>query len=167
MKIRATTTTALAACALIVLAGSAHAADFDATMETILVEYLTIQDALAADTTEGVEGAAHAIQESAKKLHPGHAAGEHADHYMDIPKDLLAACETLHDAEDISSMREAFKELSKPVSTWVTMAKRDHMSVMYCPMKEASWVQRGSKVANPYLGEKMGSCGQKVGGGDH
>ena len=41
------------------------------------------------------------------------------------------------------------------------------MYVMYCPMVEAGWVQRGSKVANPYLGEEMESCGHEVGGSHH
>jgi Cu(I)/Ag(I) efflux system membrane fusion protein len=136
-------------------------------METILAEYIKIQEALAADSTEGVQSATHAIRDSATKLHPGHAASEHAEHYKNIPQDLLAACEKLDGAQDIGSVREAFKELSKPVSMWVTMAKPEHTSVMYCPMAKGGWVQRGSKVANPYFGTEMLSCGEKVGGSDH
>jgi Cu(I)/Ag(I) efflux system membrane fusion protein len=167
MGIKTAITTALAACALLLAAATAHSADFDTTMETVLGEYLKIQEALAADTTEGVEGAVHAIQDSADELHTGHAGGEHAEHYKNIPQDLLAACEELQEAKNIASVREAFKELSKPVSTWVTMAKPEHTSVMYCPMEKAGWVQRGPNVANPYLGQKMASCGQMVGGSDH
>jgi hypothetical protein len=167
MRIKAAFTTALVTCALLLATGAVHAADFDTTMETILAEYLTIQEALAADTIEGVESATHAIQKSAKKLDPGDVSGEHAEHYKNIPRDLLAACEQLLGAEDIGSSREAFKELSKPMSMWVTMARPEHTSIMYCPMHKAGWVQRGSKVANPYLGEEMGSCGQVVGGGQH
>jgi transposase-like protein len=32
--------------------------------------------------------------------------------------------------------------------------------------EKASWVQEGTKVANPYLGPMMQGCGQKVGGAD-
>ena len=167
MRIKTLITTALAACTLLLGVGAAQAADFNTTMETILAEYLKIQEALAADTTEGIEGAVHAIQASTKSLHPGHAAGGHADHYKNIPQDLLAACERFGDAEDIGSIREAFKDLSKPVSMWVTMAKPEHTSVMYCSMEKAGWVQRGSKVANPYFGKSMASCGEVVGGSDH
>jgi Cu(I)/Ag(I) efflux system membrane fusion protein len=167
MRIKTRITTALAACALLLGVSAAHAAEFDTTMETILAEYIKIQEALAADSTEAVEGATHTIRDSANALHPGHAAGEHAEHYRNIPQDLLAACEKLDAAQDIGSAREAFKELSKPVSMWVTMAKPEHMSVMYCPMAKAGWVQRGSKAANPYFGAAMLSCGEKVGGSDH
>ncbi len=167
MRIKTLITTALAACTLLLGVSAAQAADFNTTMETVLAEYLKIQEALATDTTEGIEGAVHAIQASTKSLHPGHAAGGHADHYKNIPQDLLAACERFGDAEDIGSIREAFKDLSKPVSMWVTMAKPEHTSVMYCSMEKAGWVQRGSKVANPYFGKSMASCGEVVGGSDH
>jgi Cu(I)/Ag(I) efflux system membrane fusion protein len=167
MKTKAAITTAFGACALLLGASAVHAADFDAAMGSILADYLKIQAALAADSIEGVEGPAHAIQDSAKKLRAGHAAAEHAEHYKNIPQDLVAACEELHGADDIESVREAFKNLSKPVSMWVSMAKPEHMSVMHCPMAKAGWVQRGSDAANPYLGGKMKSCGQVVGGAGH
>lgn len=167
MGIKLDITTALAACALLLGVSAAHAAEFDTTMEAILAEYITIQQALAADSIEGVKSAAHTIRDSATRLDPSQAAGEHAEHYKNIPQDLLAACEKLEGAQDIGSVREAFKELSKPVSMWVTMTKPEHTSVMYCSMAKAGWVQRGSKVANPYFGSEMLTCGEKVGGGNH
>lgn len=149
-----------------ILAGVAGGSEFDRAMEPVLAEYLKIQAALAADETEGVEGAVRAIEELAKALDPATAGGEHAEHYRNIPADLLAACEKLRVAKDIGAIREAFKDLSKPVSMWVTMAKPKDTSVMYCPMKKAGWVQHGSKVTNPYCGAKMLTCGEKVGGAD-
>lgn len=164
MGIKLGITTAVAACALLFGSVAAQAADFDASMGSILAEYLKIQEALAADTIKGVESSAHAIQDSAKKLHPGHVAEKHTEHYKNIPQDLIAACERLYAADGIDSVREAFKNLSKPVSNWVTMAKPKHVSVMYCPMANAGWVQRGSDVANPYLAGEGKSCGQVVDG---
>lgn len=167
MGIKTRITTALAACALLLGVTAARATEFDATMETIVAEYIKIQEALAADSTDGVRGATRAIRGSAAKLHPGHAPEEHAEHYQNIPQELLAACQKLEGAEDIGSVREAFRELSKPVSLWVTMAKPKNTSVMYCPMAKAGWVQRGSDAANPYFGSEMLTCGEKVGGSDH
>lgn len=156
----------LLAALLAVVAGAAGASEFDRAMEPILAEYLKIQTALAADTTDGVEDAVDAIRDLAKQIDPKTASGEHAEHYRNIPEDLLAACERLRDASDIGSIREAFKDLSKPISMWVTMAEPADASVMYCPMAKASWVQHGSRVANPYFGSQMLSCGEKVGGAD-
>ena len=149
-----------------IVAGAAGASEFDRAMEPILAEYLKIQTALAADRTDGVEGAVNAIEGLAKKLDPATASGEHAEHYRNIPEDLSAACGKLRGAKDIASLREAFKELSKPVSMWVTMAEPKDTSVMYCPMAKAGWVQHGSQVANPYFGSEMLTCGEKVAGAD-
>lgn len=166
MGIKAGITLAFAACGLFFAATVASAVDFDTAMENVLAEYLVIQEALAADTIDGVEEAAMAIRSAAANLHPGHATGEHAAHFANIRQDLLAACERLLSEADIASIREAFKELSRPVSMWATMAKPSHTRVMYCPMAEAGWVQRGSEAANPYYGAKMASCGEKVGGSE-
>ena len=160
---------ALALCALLAAAGTlsqaAQATEFDAAMAPILTEYLKIQTALAADGTEGVVDAVQKIENRAKKLDPAKAEEDHAQHYQNIPQDIIAACEKLHDAKDIASVREAFRELSMPVSMWVTMAKPEGKRVMYCSMKKAGWVQEGSKVANPYYGAEMLECGHEVGEG--
>jgi Cu(I)/Ag(I) efflux system membrane fusion protein len=163
---RSTTAGALAIAALMLVAGPARASEFDRAMEPILAEYLTIHRALAADETEGVSAAGHQIEKLAKQLSPERTTGEHAEHYRNVPADIRAACEKLDGAKDIGAMRAAFAELSKPISMWVTMAKPEGMSVMYCPMKKAGWVQLGNEVANPYYGAEMLGCGEKVGGSD-
>jgi len=38
-------------------------------------------------------------------------------------------------------------------------ATQSILSVAYCPMAKASWLQRGSDIANPYLGTAMPDCG--------
>jgi Cu(I)/Ag(I) efflux system membrane fusion protein len=149
-----------------ILAGVAGDSEFDRGMEPVLAEYLKIQTALAADQTEGVEAAVSAIQGLAKALDPGEAGGEHSEHYRNIRVGILVSCVKFRGAKDIGAMREAFRSLSKPVSMWVTMAEPKDTSVMYCPMKKAGWVQQGSKVANPYYGAEMLSCGEKVAGAD-
>jgi Cu(I)/Ag(I) efflux system membrane fusion protein len=157
---------ALAATAFLLVAGAARASEFDRAMESILADYLTIHAALAADETEGVDEAVREIEKLAKKLSPGLATGEHAEHYKNVPRDIRAACGKLERANDIGAMRAAFAELSKPISMWVTMAKPEGVSAMYCPMRKAGWVQSGDEVANPYYGAEMLGCGEKVGGSD-
>lgn len=147
-------------------ASATDTAEFNRAMEPILDEYLTIQTALAANQTEGVEGAVQAIEGLAKQLEAETAGEDDADHHRVMLADILAACGKLNESNDIESMREAFKNLSKPMSIWVTMAKPKGMSVMYCSMEKAGWVQEGAEVSNPYLGPAMHSCGQKVGGAD-
>lgn len=147
-------------------AAVANASEFDDAMQPVLTEYLRIHSALAADRLDGVKEAAQTIKRSAGNLHPEQTAGEHAEHFKTVPDDLVAACKGLEQAQDLEASREAFKALSKPVGKWAGMSKPDDLSVMYCPMAEAVWVQRGSEPTNPYFGTAMSGCGQKVGGSD-
>jgi hypothetical protein len=153
MGTRSVTVGILLSGVLLLGASASNTSDFDRAMEPILAEYLKIQTALAADGTEGVEGVVHTIEGLTEKLDPVTTSGKHTEHYKNIPADILAACGKFHEAKEIRSMREAFKDLSKPISMWVSMAKPEGKSVMYCPI-------------NPYFGPKMLGCGQKVGGAD-
>jgi Cu(I)/Ag(I) efflux system membrane fusion protein len=135
-------------------------------MDSILAEYLQIHGALAADGTEGIKPAAEVIHRLAGKLDVQQAPEEHAAHYAGITEQLAAGCAGLLGAPDIAATREAFKALSRPISRWVELAKPAGMSVMYCPMAKAGWVQRGSEVANPYYGSEMLTCGERVGGSE-
>ena len=137
---------------------------FDKLMNPILEEYLKIPKVLAADQTTGVVAAAKKIKKLAAKLNPASVTGEHAKHFKNIPANLQAGAGNLAKAKDIKAMREALKELSKPMAMWATMSKPKGISVMYCSMAPGSWLQRGTTVANPYYGAKMLRCGDIVAG---
>ncbi len=137
---------------------------FDEQMNPIIEEYLKIPKALAADQTTGVVPAAQKIKKLAAKLNPATVTGEHAMHFKNIPANLQAGAAKLAKAKNIKTMREALKDLSKPMAMWATMSKPKGVSVMYCSMTPGSWLQRGTTVANPYYGAKMLRCGDIVAG---
>lgn len=147
--------------------GAAHAdtASFDKQMQPILEQYLKIPKALATDKTNGVKPAAEKIAALASKLDSKSVTGEHAAHYKYVPANLKVAATKLAAAKDIAAMREALKELSKPLAMWATMSKPKGVSVMYCSMAPGSWLQKDdTQVANPYYGAKMLRCGEIVAG---
>lgn len=137
---------------------------FDKQMQPLLEAYLKIPKVLAADHTEGVVESAKKVGNLAKSLDPSTVTGKHAGHYRDIPKKLMAAARKLEMSKDIDAMREALKELSKPMAMWATMSKPKGVSVMYCSMAPGSWLQQGTVIANPYYGAKMLRCGEIVSG---
>ena len=137
---------------------------FDEQMQPVLKAYLEIPTALAADRTGGVKEAAKKIKKLTAGLDPSTVTGEHAGHYKDIPKNLAAAAERMMKAKDIAAMREALKDLSKPMAMWATMSRPEGVNVVYCSMAPGSWLQRGTAVANPYYGAKMPRCGEIVAG---
>src|SRR5262245_33019356 len=65
------------------------------------------------------------------------------------------------DTGDIAATREAFKALSKVATT---MELPPAYAVAYCAMYKggARWVQKKDKLANPYYGKQMLTCGNFV-----
>jgi len=63
-----------------------------------------------------------------------------------------------------SRVTEAIEKLRSggggDASTATTMPAMEKLSVAYCSMNNAWWLQQGSKIANPYLGQVMSDCGE-------
>ncbi len=113
--------------------------------------YLKIQDELAQDSMKGVHEHAAAIamtlREDKTRMFPQRAVKE---------ADLLAA------SKDLQAARKAFKPLSASLIKYLAShnAAKGSYHVVYCPMAEASWIQTGKEVRNPYLGKEMIDCGE-------
>ena len=138
----------LALTALCLVPTSARA---DVTSD-IVVPYLRIQIGLADDSLAPVAADAAQIVVAADKL------GTPA-------KTLSAAAAELQQASDLEGAREAFGRLSTALieySESTETALGPDTNVAYCPMVKKSWLQQGKKIANPYGGTKMRSCGEIV-----
>jgi len=140
---------------------------FDNQMQAVLSPYLAIHASLAADKTTQVAanakliiGLATVLKSTSKIL-----TGKHAEHYKDIPKNIISAAEILQKAKDIKTMRDAYKKLSMPMAMWGSMSKPTGVKVMFCSMARGSWLQKSANVQNPYFGAEMLSCGEVIGGG--
>ena len=120
-----------------------------APVKSVYDHYLTIQASLAKDSMTGVaenaDAIAKAVQTDAKEL-PATVAGE---------------AEALAKATDLTSARAAFKPLSDSLIQYLAdhKAKGAYVQV-YCPMANASWLQAGKNVSNPYMGRAMSECGE-------
>lgn len=111
--------------------------------EEVFEAYFTIQEALAADSMDGIAEAAGTIQES-----------------LDI-----SAVQNLKKVEEIEAVRKHFDELSQHLIAHLKMNGVDDQNhnLAFCPMafnnSGASWLQRDSELANPYFGARMLRCG--------
>jgi hypothetical protein len=120
---------------------------------TVFDSYGRIQEALAKDSLEGVAANAQVIAKAAKE----DASGS-------LPASLAQQSETLAGAKDLAGARKAFKGLSDSLIGYT--AKNPHVAGYYrqvhCSMANASWLQTGSVVNNPYMGKAMARCGEFV-----
>lgn len=139
---------------------------FDEKMQPILTEYLKIVEILASDKTDGVAESANKIETIAGNLSPSLVTGEHASHYKNIPKNISEGAKKIALGKDISSLRAALVDLSKPMVMWTAMSKPSGINVIYCSMNPGSWLQKGKNIRNPYYGAKMLTCGEIISGPD-
>ena len=63
-------------------------------------------------------------------------------------------------SETLGTAREHLKAMSTEAAKLAQGSEQYH--VMNCPMANASWVQSGDKVMNPYMGKKMQQCGSPM-----
>ena len=78
--------------------------------------------------------------------------------------ELKKAGAQLAAAGDLTTARDAFYALSKPLVRWrKAAASEDRPVVAYCSMTRRSWLQpEGETIANPYHGQSMLRCGEVV-----
>ena len=146
---------AAAAIAAVVLCTTAvRAADEPALMEpvkSVLNHYLAIQTNLVSDSIKGMDEHAKAI-----------AAAVKGDTMKMLPPEVAKQAETLAQAGDIKAARAAFKPLSASLIKYLAGKKagKGVYHEVYCPMADASWLQMGKDIRNPYMGKQMPDCGE-------
>jgi hypothetical protein len=110
---------------------SAPAANLSDKDKQFLAGYEKIHSALAADDLSGAKTAAKDLGEEGS----------------DIAK-----------AESLKDARAGFEKLSSRAKTLVT--GQSGYYVVHCPMLKKDWVQASDKIANPYGGKEMVTCGE-------
>lgn len=132
---------------------------FKSGMESILVPYLAIQSALAANSMREVAENAKLLKTLSQKVDASKLTGKHAMHFKNLPANLLKSSENLAKATDLKTARNAFKAVSKPMAMWASMMKPKGVYVVYCDMAKGSWLQKSKTIRNPYYGPAMPQCG--------
>ena len=120
------------------------------TDSAILESYEKIQLSLASDSLKGVTENAEAISKAVK---------DDPDKRTDA--DLKQHADKLANDKDLKTAREDFKNLSAGLIAYLEKSNFAKVGYEqnYCPMVNASWLQKGKKVNNPYFGKEMPGCG--------
>jgi hypothetical protein len=139
-----------AAFAFVLFMCCASAAQASEALKSVMDSYLKIHSSLAADKIDGVKANAAAIATAAAPLGERSAA-------------IIKAAKSLETATDLKSARQHFGALSTAV---IDAAKAENfkdvpgVKVAYCPMVNASWLQKEEQIRNPYYGAGMLTCGE-------
>jgi len=140
------------------------AAAADEGFPTLAQHYESIRQALLHDGLDGVAEHGSKLAAAARELERGFSptkAGVSADDAGAaralLPR-IAAAADEVGRAADLKAAREGFTTLSERMIAFAGLAGAD-LTVGYCPMAKASWLQPDGQVGNPYMGQKMATCG--------
>jgi protein SCO1/2 len=119
-------------------------------VKPIVDPYVRIQQALNADTLDGIHDAGRIIASEAAKL------GSRGD-------SVRAAAAGLQTASDLQAARTAFGTVGDAIliaakESGATLG--DEVHVAFCPMARKYWLQRGAEIQNPFFGKAMSDCGR-------
>jgi hypothetical protein len=120
-------------------------------VKSVYDNYLKIQTSLAKDSLESVSNNANAMAKAIK-----------SDDMKMLPQQIATQATALAEAKDLKAARNAFKPLSESLIKYLADHKVNSgvYTEAYCPMADASWLQVGKKISNPYMGKEMPTCGE-------
>ncbi|CAN5749844.1 hypothetical protein BH09VER1_BH09VER1_11970 [soil metagenome] len=141
-----------------------------AALATALDAYLSIQTALANDTTDGIADRARSLAAATASMQE--VAVPDQPHFWHELSDSLGTIKedsgSLADAKDLAQARLAFGSLSVAfrsllAATGVPPNRSQPVLALHCPMFKkdqggAVWLQAGEEVRNPYMGSAMLGC---------
>lgn len=132
---------------------SPQATAFPREVAAVFDNYIRVQATLAKDSLDDVSKNAQTIAKAVKD-----------DSMTTFPASVVQQAETLAKADGLRAARDAFKPLSQSLidnlSKYPAVARSLHQ--VHCSMANASWLQTGDTILNPYLGKSMVHCGEFV-----
>ena len=130
-------------------------------LEVLVSEYLEIKNALVKDDLETAKNHLKAFADEVSENSEMNQHEEHAKKHEMHHAAMVKAVEMASEAEDIDSLRAAFKNISAELIKAVENQGYDEkLFIQFCPMKAAGqWLSKEEKIQNPYLGTAMPSCG--------
>ena len=94
---------------------------------------------------------------SYEKIHAALAADDLAS-AKSAAKDIGDAGSDISKANSLADARTAFEKLSEKAKSLIV--GQSGFYVIHCPMLKKDWVQTTDKIANPYGGKDMTTCGE-------
>lgn len=135
------------------------------TMAALLSNYEAIRTSLANDSANGVTALAKSVADAATAL-----ADSAEEANTPMLKSLAAEAVKLAalSEDDIAATRLAFGDVSRSLIALVKADSElaDGLHIFECPMAKGYklWIQPDPELENPYMGQKMLTCGSEVTG---
>jgi RND family efflux transporter MFP subunit len=128
-------------------------------VSSLLEHYLIVHSALVSESAMAVAEKTHEMNAVLEKFKASDTEGS----LKAISDSLDSSMEGLHSG-DLQTARESFKKLSRTMTELIKGAISDEavaegIKIYVCPMENEPWIQKGTELRNPYLGQDMWICG--------
>ena len=144
-------------------------ADFHSQLVKLWEAYLSLQQALASDDFLLAQQAVTHFQTSLSDVDAKPLAEDAHKVWKKEYSKFVQALQSMNQAENLESIREDFSILSDEFLVLVRSFGTNGFRTVYqlhCPMvfdgKGAMWLQRDKQVSNPYFGQVMLKCGDRI-----
>jgi len=125
----------------------------------LLEHYLIVHSALVSESAMDVAAKTHEMHAVLEELKASDTEGS----MKAITDSMDSSMEGLHSG-DLETARASFKTLSRTMTELIKGAVREEavaegIKIYVCPMENEPWIQKGTELRNPYLGQDMWICG--------
>lgn len=135
------------------------------SLNNVYAAYIKVKNALTTDNGDSVRIAAIALFNSIDKVPMEKLPAEQHKVWMQYATKLSYNAEHIKGTTELEHQREHFMALSTDIYKAMKALNINTADIyyQYCPMandgKGAYWVSDKSKIANPYMGKMMPTCG--------
>lgn len=136
------------------------------SIKEVTDEYINVKNALAKDNGNEAAKAGQRLTDAIDKIDKSQLTDQKKKAFEDIAPDIKENAEHIKDnAGKIAHQREHFEMLSKDMYDLVkSFGPEETLYKDFCPMyndgKGATWLSETKDIKNPYLGQKMSTCGE-------
>ena len=142
---------------------------FRQQLDRLLPAYLAISEALASDKIEATSAGVDQLHQAVNSIDASAVDAAVGKRWTAEAKSLSSITDRLTKASDLDAMRSAFALLSDEMMSIQRMFGfhgSGQLFELHCPMafdgRGATWLQTDDTVRNPYFGESMLKCADKV-----
>ncbi len=137
-------------------------ASFKEQIESIYQQYLKVKDALVEARTAEATKAAQGVLEILSGVDAGKLSAGQKAFYEQQASLLKQQAQAIVQAGSVAEQRKQLDGFSASTFALVKAfgANDETAYYQYCPMAKASWISKTAEIRNPYMGQKMLSCGE-------
>lgn len=142
---------------------------FKKQLDAALDDYFDIQQALAGDSLGQARAGAADLIKALEKVNMGLLEGHAHMAWMGQLETMNKSAREIYGAGGIKEARSWFQDLSAAMNESVHsfgISREQPVFLIHCPMafegKGADWLQEETEVENPYYGEAMLKCGERM-----